>query len=195
MSRSQEPVYFSKVKHNLKQEVVLAEALIGQPTVIPGQHHQCDRLQVPTVARARLIILSHGFLHPAEREPHSQKSRRTKEAFSCSGLTNFLPKQPHLPCWMWTWLHEHLSQEINGWSQFACLIWNCPSPLKAKVFFFLTKYLVHLWGVLSQEVLQPLYQVHIKNTAQGWAERAKLGSHYIYIYLLFCLFNIYLCKN
>ena len=98
MSRSQEPLYFSKVKHNLKQEVVLAEALIGQPTVIPGQHHQCDRLQVPTVARARLIILSHGFLHPAEREPHSQKSRRTKEAFSCSGLTNVLPKQPHLPC-------------------------------------------------------------------------------------------------
>ena len=81
MSRSQEPVYFSKVKHNVKQEVVLAEALIGQPAVIPGQHHQCDHLQVPTVARARLIILSHGFLHPAEREPHSQKSRRTKEVF------------------------------------------------------------------------------------------------------------------
>ena len=73
--------YFSKVKHNLKQEVVFAEALIGQPAVIPGQHHQCDRLQVPTAARARLIILSHGFLHPAEREPHSQKSRRNKEAF------------------------------------------------------------------------------------------------------------------
>ena len=66
---------------------------------------------------------------------------------------------------------------------------------ESQSFFFLTKYLVHLWGVLSQEVLQPLYQVHIKNTAQGWAERAKLGSHYIYIYLLFCLFNIYLCKN
>lgn len=81
VSRSQEPVYFSKVKHNLKQEVVFAEALIGQPAVIPGQHHQCDRLQVPTAARARLIILSHGFLHPAEREPHSQKSRRNKEAF------------------------------------------------------------------------------------------------------------------
>lgn len=81
VSRSQEPVYFSKVKHNLKQEAVLAEALIRQPAVIPGQHHQCDRLQVPTAARARLIILSHGFLRPAEREPHSQKSRRNKEAF------------------------------------------------------------------------------------------------------------------
>lgn len=32
VSTEQEPVYFSKVKHNLKQEVILAEALIGAAT-------------------------------------------------------------------------------------------------------------------------------------------------------------------
>lgn len=109
-----EPRMYVLIRWNIvwSKRWVLASTLTGQPAIIPVQHHQCAPLEVPTACAAGLITMSHRVLHPAEREPLSQKSRRIKAVllvpWGAQSLTKFLLKQPHSPHRMRTWFHEHL---------------------------------------------------------------------------------------
>lgn len=160
-----------------------------------GSRHQCTRLEAPMARAAWLILCQHvtwGSVPTGERTPFSERKENQSSTSHALKSHKVPAETAPLPSQDVDMIPGGSGPE-DKWmklAQTSCCICNCPSLSRAKAFCFIlfwTSYLVCLWEVLSQEVLQSVMQEPPPTpapqpdpdttTSQGWAELGPLQAH------------------